>query len=150
LFIIAFSSVCLVLMYWLFFHTRLGLHIRAVTQNRDMSACLGVRTDRIDACTFALGSGLAGVAGCILSLMGSVGPTTGQHYIVDAFLVVVLGGVGKLAGAVAGSFAIGECNTLLESFSTATMGKAIVFALVILFLQRKPAGLFPPRARSLD
>ncbi|HYM09646.1 MAG TPA: urea ABC transporter permease subunit UrtB [Bryobacterales bacterium] len=150
LFIIAFTAVCIVLMYALLFRTALGLKIRSVTQNRDMSACLGIATRRVDACTFALGSGIAGLAGCILSLMGSVGPTTGQNYIVDAFMVVVLGGVGKLAGAIAGSFVIGESNVLFESFSTATMGKVIVFTLVILFLQWKPSGVFPSKVRSLD
>jgi urea transport system permease protein len=150
LFIIGFTTLCVLLMNALLFRTSLGLKIRAVTQNRDMSACLGVPTRRIDACTFALGSGLAGFAGCVLSLMGSVGPTTGQNYIVDAFMVVVLGGVGKLAGAIAGSFVIGEFNVLFESFSTATMGKVLVFALVILFLQWKPSGVFPSRVRSVD
>ena len=150
LFIIGFTALSITLVYMLLFRTSLGLKIRAVTQNRAMSAALGIRTRKVDAYTFALGSGLAGLAGCILSLMGSVGPTTGQNYIVDAFMVVVLGGVGKLAGAIAGSFAIGEFNTLLESFSTATMGKVLVFALVILFLQWKPSGMFPPKVRSLD
>ncbi len=150
LFIIFFTAAAVALIYLLLFRTNVGLKIRAVTQNRDMSACLGVPTAKVDAYTFALGSGLAGVAGCILSLMGSVGPTTGQNYIVDAFMVVVLGGVGKLAGAIAGGLGIGECNTLFESFSTATMGKVIVFTLVILFLQWKPSGLFPSRNRSLD
>lgn len=150
LFIIGFTAICVLLMYALLFRTSLGLRIRAVMQNRDMSACLGVPTRKVDAYTFALGSGLAGFAGCILSLMGSVGPTTGQNYIVDAFMVVVLGGVGKLAGAIAGSFVIGEFNVLLESFSTATMGKVFVFTLVILFLQWKPSGVFPSKVRSLD
>jgi urea transport system permease protein len=150
LFILAFTTVCVALMYALLFRTPLGLKIRAVMQNRDMSACLGVPTARVDAYTFALGSGLAGLAGCVLSLMGSVGPTTGQNYIVDAFLVVILGGVGKLAGAIVGSFAIGEFNVMFESFSTATMGKVIVFTLVILFLQWKPSGVFPSKVRSYD
>lgn len=150
LFIIAFTAVCVLSMYALLFRTGLGLKIRAVMQNREMSACLGIPTKRVDAYTFALGSGLAGLAGCTLSLMGSVGPTTGQNYIVDAFMVVVLGGVGKLAGAIAGSFVIGESNVLFESFSTVTMGKVIVFTLVILFLQWKPSGVFPSKVRSLD
>ncbi len=150
LFILFFTAAAIGLIYLLLFRTSVGLKIRAVTQNRDMSACLGVPTAKVDGYTFALGSGLAGVAGCILSLMGSVGPTTGQNYIVDAFLVVVLGGVGKLAGAIAGSLGIGESNTLFESFSSATMGKVIVFTLVILFLQWKPSGLFPSKSRSLD
>lgn len=150
LFIIFVTIVCVTGLYGLLFRTNLGLRIRAVTQNRNMSACLGISTDRIDACTFAIGSGLAGIAGCVISLLGSVGPTTGQNYIVDAFMVVVLGGVGKLAGVIAGSLGIGEFNTLFESFSTATMGKVFIFALVIIFLQIKPRGLFPTHSRSLD
>lgn len=150
LFIIFITIFCVVGLYGLLFRTNLGLRIRAVTQNRNMSACLGISTDRIDASTFAIGSGLAGIAGCVISLLGSVGPTTGQNYIVDAFMVVVLGGVGKLAGVIAGSLGIGEFNTLFESFSTATMGKVFIFALVIIFLQIKPRGLFPTHSRSLD
>ncbi len=150
IFILFITAVCVAAMYYLLFRTKLGLKMRAVMQNREMSACLGIHTGRVDMYTFALGSGIAGLAGCILSLMGSVGPTTGQNYIVDAFMVVVLGGVGKLAGAIAGSFGIGEANTLFESFSTATMGRVIVFTLVILFLQWKPSGFFPSRSRSLD
>ncbi len=150
LFIIVVAVACSAGLYLLLYRTHLGLRIRAVTQNRKMSACLGISTDRIDAYTFAIGSGLAGVAGCVISLLGSVGPTTGQNYIVDAFMVVVLGGVGKLAGVIAGSLGIGEFNTLFESFSTATMGKVLIFALVIIFLQIKPRGLFPTSSRSLD
>lgn len=150
LFIILITIFCVFGLYGLLFRTNLGLRIRAVTQNRNMSACLGISTDRIDASTFAIGSGLAGIAGCVISLLGSVGPTTGQNYIVDAFMVVVLGGVGKLAGVIAGSLGIGEFNTLFESLSTATMGKVFIFALVIVFLQIKPRGLFPTHSRSLD
>ncbi len=150
LFILGLTAFCVLLTYLLLYRTSLGLKIRAVTQNRSMSACLGVSTSSVDAWTFALGSGLAGLAGCVLSLMGSVGPTSGQNYIVDAFMVVVLGGVGKLAGAIAGSVVIGECNALFESFSTATMGKVLVLALVILFLQWKPSGLSPAKTRSYD
>ena len=150
LFIIVITVVCVAGVYWLLFRTRFGLRVRAVTQNRGMSACLGIATGKVDAYTFALGSGLAGVAGCVISLMGSVGPTTGQNYIVDAFMVVVLGGVGKLAGVIAGSLGIGELNTMFESFSTATMGKVLIFAVVIVFLQFRPSGFFPTRSRSLD
>lgn len=150
IFIIVTTVVCIAGVYLLLFRSTLGLRIRAVMQNRGMSACLGISTGKIDAYTFAIGSGLAGIAGCVLSLMGSVGPTTGQNYIVDAFMVVVLGGVGKLAGAIAGSLGIGEFNTLFESFSTATMGKVFIFALVIVFLQFKPSGFFPTRSRALD
>lgn len=150
LFILALTACCIALTYLLLYRTTLGLKIRAVTQNRAMSACMGVSTSSVDAWTFALGSGLAGLAGCALSLMGSVGPTSGLNYIVDAFMVVVLGGVGKLAGAIFGSVVIGECNALFESFSTATMGKVLVLAMVILFLQWKPSGLSPAKTRSYD
>ncbi|MFN7994957.1 MAG: urea ABC transporter permease subunit UrtB [Bryobacteraceae bacterium] len=150
IFIIVTTVVAITAVYLLLFRSTLGLRIRAVMQNRGMSACLGIPTEKIDAYTFAIGSGLAGLAGCVISLMGSVGPTTGQNYIVDAFMVVVLGGVGKLAGAIAGSLGIGEFNTLFESFSTATMGKVFIFALVIVFLQFKPKGFFPTRSRALD
>ena len=119
-------------------------------QNRAMASCLGVRTDLVNMMTFAFGSGLAGMAGTCLAQIGNVGPSLGQNYIVDCFMVVVLGGVGKLAGAIAGSFAIGEANVLFESFSTATMGKVLVFTLVILFLQWKPSGVFPSKVRSVD
>jgi urea transport system permease protein len=106
-----------------------------------------VNTPRVDALTFALGSGLAGVAGCALSLIGPVGPSLGTYYIVDAFLVVVLGGVGQIIGTVAAAFAIGGVNTFIEYGTTASLAKVIVFALVIAFLQWRPSGLIKARAR---
>jgi len=124
--------------------------MRAVMQNREMSACLGIRTRKVDAYTFALGSGLAGIAGCAVSLLGSIGPSTGQNYIIDAFMVVVLGGTGRLAGTIAGALAMGILNPVFELISTSSMGKVILFILVILFLQGKPHGPFSLRTRALD
>ena len=150
LFIIGLVIMCIIGMYFFFYRSSSGRRIQAVMQNRDMSACLGIPTRKVDAYTFALGSGLAGVAGCTLTLLGSVGPSIGTYYIVDAFMVVVLGGVGKLIGTVAGAMSIGILNTALEFTTTASIGKVLVFAMVIAFLQWKPAGLFSIRTRALD
>lgn len=147
LFIIALVMACMVAIALYLNRSASGRRIRAVMQNREMAAALGVATRRVDALTFALGSGLAGVAGCALTLIGSIGPSLGTAYIVDAFLVVVLGGVGRLPGTVAAALLIGVCNILFEFGSTATVGKVLVFALVIAFLQWKPAGLVALRAR---
>ncbi len=148
LYIIGFT-VCVVLaIYWLFYRTRFGLKIRAVMQNREMADCLGISTQRVNALTFALGSGLAGVAGCNMSLLGSVGPTTGQNYIVDCFMVVVLGGVGKIVGTIAGAFGLGETNAILEFFTTANIGKALTFILVIIFLRFRPTGFSASKGRE--
>ena len=124
-----------------------GRRIRAVMQNRQMAASLGVRTPMVDTMTFALSSGLAGVAGCALTLIGPIGPSIGTYYIVDAFMVVVLGGVGMLAGAVAAAFSIGGMNTFMEWGTTASLAKVLVFLAVIAFLQVRPAGLVARRAR---
>ena len=167
LFIIGLTAICLLAVYLFLNQSNWGLRIRAVTQNREMSACLGIPTAKVDALTFALGSGLAGVAGCAVSLLGSVGPNTGQNYIVDTFMVVVVGGVGNLLGSVIAAFGIGTLNYLIGSgvfafifsesdafkplvdillfFATSSMAKVMVFALIISFLQIKPAGLFPPK-----
>lgn len=145
------------------------MRIRAVTQNRSMSACLGIPTQKVDALTFALGSGLAGVAGCAISFLGSVGPNTGQNYIVDTFMVVVVGGVGKLVGTIVAALAIGTVNYLIGSgtlallltpvkpladfftfFATTSMAKVMVFALIIAFLQVRPGGIFPQKGRTVD
>ncbi|MGN0942044.1 MAG: urea ABC transporter permease subunit UrtB [Selenomonadaceae bacterium] len=150
LFIIALVGVTLFFVWALFYRTRYGRRMRACIQNREMAQCLGIRSDRIDSTTFALGSGLAGIAGCALTLLGSIGPSLGQNYIVDTFMVVVLGGVGKIIGAVAGAFIIGLSSTGLEFLTTASIAKAAVLFLVILFLQKKPQGLFVIRSRSLD
>ncbi len=150
LFILALSVLSLGGIYIYFYRTSYGRRIRAVMQNRQMSACLGIPTAKIDAYTFALGSGLAGVAGYAVSLLGSIGPSTGQNYIIDAFMVVVLGGVGKLAGTVAGALFIGVLSPAFELFTTSSMGKVIVFTLIIIFLQWKPQGLFVLKTRKLD
>lgn len=172
LFIIALTIVCLIGVYWFLNGTAWGLRIRSVTQNRKMSACLGIPTDKVDALTFALGSGLAGIAGCAVTLLGSVGPNLGGNYIVDAFMVVVVGGVGKLAGSIVAAMVIGTVTYLLGSgtiallltpftalqpitdfftfFATTSMAKVMVFALIIAFLQWKPAGMFPQKGRSVE
>ncbi len=168
LFIMILTIGCVVGVYWFLNCTKWGLRIRAVTQNRNMSACLGIPTRKVDAITFAIGSGLAGVAGCGLSLLGSVGPNTGQNYIVNTFMVVVVGGVGKLIGTVVGAMAIGIADYVIGTgilgnltnnpalkevfafFATTSMAKVMVFALIILFLQFRPAGLFPQKGRTVD
>ena len=169
LFIVALTIFCVVGIYLFLQRSPWGLRIRAVTQNRSMSACLGIPTQKVDALTFALGSGLAGVAGCALSLLGSVGPNTGQNYIVDTFMVVVVGGVGKLVGSIVAAMAIGTLTYLIGSdafhplvasipklsafftfFSSTSMAKVMVFALIVVFLQVRPAGLFPQKGRTVD
>ncbi|MDJ0595417.1 MAG: branched-chain amino acid ABC transporter permease [Pleurocapsa sp. MO_226.B13] len=172
LFIIALTILCLIGVYWFLQRSTWGLKIRAVTQNRTMSACLGIPTDKVDALTFALGSGLAGIAGCAVSLLGSVGPNTGQNYIVDTFMVVVVGGVGNLLGTVVAAIGIGIINYLIGAgtlalfltsinasqalidfflfFATSSMAKVMVFALIITFLQIRPAGLFPQKGRTAE
>ncbi len=172
LFIIVLTILCLIGVYWFLNGTAWGLRMRSVTQNRKMSACLGIPTDRVDALTFALGSGLAGIAGCAVTLLGSVGPNLGGNYIVDAFMVVVVGGVGKLVGSIVAALVIGIITYLLGSgtlalilppaealqplvdfftfFATTSMAKVMVFALIIAFLQWKPAGMFPQKGRSVE
>jgi urea transport system permease protein len=127
--------------------TRLGLQVRAVTQNRAMASCLGVPTRRVDALVFGLGSGIAGLGGVALSQLGNVGPEMGQSYIIDAFMVVVLGGVGRLAGAVAAALGLGVINKLIEPAAGAVLGKIVVLVFIILFIQRRPQGLFAQRGR---
>ncbi|MDQ0202712.1 urea ABC transporter permease subunit UrtB [Pectinatus haikarae] len=150
LFIMLLVIACMTAIYFLMYRSNCGRKIRAVMQNRAMAASLGINTREIDACTFAFGSGLAGIAGCALTLLGSIGPTLGTNYIVDTFMVVVLGGVGSLWGTIAGGFLIGTGNTTLEFLTNATLGKVLVFTLVILFLQWRPKGLFTINSRSLD
>jgi urea transport system permease protein len=127
--------------------TRFGLQVRAVTQNRAMAACLGIRTKRVDALMFGLGSGIAGLGGVALSQLGNVGPELGQSYIIDSFMVVVLGGVGRLAGAVAAALGLGIINKLIEPAAGAVLGKIVVLVFIILFIQRRPQGLFALRGR---
>lgn len=150
LFIIGFTIVMIVLTYLMLYKSRLGLRIRSVTQNRNMSSCLGIETRKVDTMTFFLGSGLAGIAGCAMTLIGNVVPDMGQTYIVDSFLVVVTGGVGKLAGTIVSGFVIGFLSKILESFFEAVYGKVLILALIIAFLQFKPKGLFPDKGRIGD
>lgn len=147
LFIIALAALVLAAVAYYISRTAAGRRMRAAMQNRTMAGALGVNTERVDAVTFALGSGLAGVAGCALSLIGPIGPSLGTYYIVDAFMVVILGGVGQLAGTVAAAFTIGGLNTFIEWGTTASLAKVIVFALVIAFLQWRPSGMVRARAR---
>src|SRR3954467_7007393 len=133
---------------WALLHrTRLGLLVRAVTQNRAMAACLGVPTARVDMWIFGLGCGIAGLGGVALSQLGNVGPELGQTYIIDSFMVVVLGGVGRLAGCVAAALGLGIINKLLEPFAGAVLGKIAVLLLIIIFIQRRPQGLFAIKGR---
>lgn len=147
LFIIGLVIVCISAIYIYLYRTTSGRRIRAVMQGREMASCLGVASRRVDALTFALGAALAGVAGSALTLLGQIGPSLGTGYIVDAFMVVVLGGVGSLTGTVMAAFAIGVFNAVFEMSTTATIAKVLVFALVILFLQWRPSGLVAVRSR---
>jgi urea transport system permease protein len=150
-FVIAFA-VLIIAGTWLVLNkTSLGLLIRAVMQNRGMAACMGVRTERVNMMTFAFGSGLAGLAGAFLSQIGNVGPSLGQSYIVDAFMTVVVGGVGAIAGTVLSAIGIGVADqTLQQVLGNPVLGKILVLGAIILFLQWRPAGLFVTRSRSLE
>ena len=150
LFILAIAITCLVGVYLWMYKTRQGRNIRAVMQNRNMAASLGVNTKLIDAGTFAIGSGLAGIAGCALSWIGAIGPTLGTNYIVDTFMTVVVGGVGSIIGTIIGSSFIGIGGTAFEFLTDASMGKVIVFICVIIVLQFKPKGIFTVNTRALD
>lgn len=150
IFIIILSIVCVLGIYLLLFRSHLGVRVRAVTQNRSMSACLGIPTRKVDSYTFAFASGLAGVAGWALTMVGNVDPGLGQNYIVDAFMVVVTGGVGKLAGTIWASLGIGGLNKFIEPVSGAVYGKVFILVGVILFLQWRPQGLFAAKGRNAD
>jgi urea transport system permease protein len=130
--------------------TSFGLHMRAVMQNREMASAMGISTGRIDAMTFGLGSGIAGMAGVALSQIGNVSPNLGQLYVIDSFLVVVFGGVGNLAGTLVGALTLGVLNKFLEPIAGAVLGKVVVLVAIILFIQRRPRGLFALRGRSAD
>ena len=148
--IIAFALFVVALTWLLLNKTRLGLNVRAVTQNRNMAACCGVPTGRVDMLAFGLGSGIAGLGGVALSQIGNVGPDLGQGYIIDSFLVVVLGGVGQLAGSVMAAFGLGIANKILEPQIGAVLGKILILALIILFIQKRPQGLFALKGRVID
>jgi urea transport system permease protein len=145
--VIGFVIVVAAGVWFLLQKTRLGLYVRAVTQNRGMAACMGISTKRIDMWMFGLGSGIAGLGGVALSQLGNVGPELGQSYIIDSFMVVVLGGVGRLAGAVAAALGLGVVNKILEPMAGAVLGKIAVLLFIILFIQRRPQGLFALKGR---
>jgi urea transport system permease protein len=148
--IVGFGALVVGFVWLILSRTRLGLDVRAVTQNRGMAACMGISTARVDMWTFGIGSGVAGLGGVALSQIGNVGPELGQNYIVDSFMVVVLGGVGKLAGTVIGAFGLGIINKLLEPVSGAVLGKILVLGLIILFIQKRPQGIFALKGRAVE
>jgi len=145
---IVFSMLVVGFVWVLLQKTRLGLYVRAVTQNREMAGNVGIATRRIDMWTFALGSGVAGLGGVALSQLGNVGPELGQSYIVDSFMVVVLGGVGNVAGTVAGAIGLGVANKFLEPVTGAVLGKIMLLVILILFIQWRPQGMFAPKGRA--
>ncbi len=148
--IIGFAVLVLAGIALLIARTRLGLFVRGVTQNRRMASCVGVNTAKVDTYAFALGSGLAGLAGCALSQVGNVGPDLGQGYIVDSFMVVVLGGVGQLAGTVYAALGLGVLNKLLEGWAGAVLAKIMVLVFIVVFIQKRPQGLFAMKGRSAE
>jgi urea transport system permease protein len=148
--IIGFAAAVVTLIALLLTRTRLGLFVRGVTQNRAMASALGVPTGRVDTYAFGLGSGIAGLAGCALSQIGNVGPDLGQSYIVDSFMVVVLGGVGQLAGTVYAAMGLGIANKFLEAWSGAVLAKIAMLVFIIVFIQKRPQGLFALKGRMAD
>jgi len=148
--ILVFCFVVLGVLALLLKRTSFGLHMRAVTQNRDMAAAMGIATARVDALTFGLGSGIAGMAGVALSQIGNVSPNLGTTYIVDSFLVVVFGGVGSLFGTLVGAMSLGIVNKLLEPVAGAVLGKVVILIAIILFIQRRPRGLFALKGRAVE
>ena len=150
LYIIVFCFIVLAVLALILNRTSFGLHMRAVTQNRPMASVMGIRTARVDALTFGLGSGIAGMAGVALSQVGNVSPNLGTIYIVDSFLVVVFGGVGNLMGTLVGALSLGIVNKLLEPVAGAILGKIVVLAAIIVFIQRRPRGLFALKGRTAE
>ncbi|MSQ60611.1 MAG: urea ABC transporter permease subunit UrtB [Betaproteobacteria bacterium] len=148
--IIAFALAVLAAMWFVLVKTRLGLFIRGVTQNRGMAACVGVNTRRVDVLAFGLGSGIAGLAGCALSQIGNVGPDLGQSYIIDSFMVVVLGGVGQLAGTVYAALGLGVASKFLEPYIGAVPTKIMILVMIIAFIQKRPRGLFALKGRAVE
>ena len=150
LWIIVFAAIIFALLLAALRFTTLGLHMRAVTQNRRMSSAMAIATGRIDALTFALGSGIAGLAGVALSQIDNVSPNLGQGYIIDSFLVVVFGGVGNLWGTLVGALSLGVANKFLEPYAGAVLGKILLLVIVILFIQKRPRGLFALKGRAVE
>jgi urea transport system permease protein len=150
LWIIVFTLLIFVGLLGMLRFTRLGLEMRAVTQNRAMASSMGIRTGRIDALTFGLGSGIAGLAGVALSQIDNVSPNLGQGYIIDSFMVVVFGGVGNLWGTLVGAFTLGIANKFLEPYAGAVLAKIAILVLIILFIQKRPRGLFALKGRAVE
>jgi urea transport system permease protein len=150
LYVILFSLIVFTLLLLIMKRTVLGLYVRAVSQNRDMAKAMGIRSEWVDAMTFGLGSGVAGLAGVALSQLTNVGPNLGQAYIIDSFMVVVFGGVGNLWGTLVGGLSLGVANKFLEPATGAVLAKIIVLVALILFIQKRPSGLFPQKGRSVE
>jgi len=150
LYILIFSLMVFVVLLIILKKTSLGLQVRAVSQNRNMAKAMGIRTDWVDAMTFGLGSGIAGIAGVALSQLTNVGPNLGQAYIIDSFMVVVFGGVGNLFGTLVGAFTLGVSNKFLEPVTGAVLAKIITLVFIIVFIQFRPKGLFPQKGRAAE
>ena len=150
LWIILFALAVFLALIAVLKRTRLGLEMRAVTQNRQMAAAVGIRTPLVDALTFGLGSGIAGLAGVALSQIDNVSPNLGRGYIIDSFMVVVFGGVGNLWGTLVGAMTLGVANKLLEPYAGAVLGKIILLLAIILFIQKRPRGLFALKGRAVE
>lgn len=150
LYILAFALIVFFLLQMILKKTNLGLNVRAVSQNRDMARAMGVRSARVDALTFGLGSGIAGIAGVALSQLTNVGPNLGQAYIIDSFMVVVFGGVGNLLGTLVAAFSLGIANKFLEPVTGAVLASILVLVFIILFIQKRPKGLFPQKGRAAE
>jgi urea transport system permease protein len=150
LYIVVFTLIVFAVLQLILKRTSLGLTVRAVSQNRSMAKAMGIRTEWVDAATFGLGSGIAGVAGVALSQLTNVGPNLGQSYIIDSFMVVVFGGVGNLWGTLIGGIGLGVTNKLLEPWAGAVMAKILVLVFIILFIQRRKQGLFPQKGRAAE
>jgi urea transport system permease protein len=148
--IIGFALIVVLITWFVIQRTRFGLYIRAVTQNRRMAACVGIRTWQIDCYAFAFGAGIAGLGGCALSQVSNVGPDLGQSYIIDSFMAVVLGGVGQLIGTIVGALGLGILSKLIEPFWGAVLAKIAILVLIILFIQKRPQGLFALKGRSVE
>jgi urea transport system permease protein len=148
--IVGFSLAVLLITWLVLTRTQLGLFIRGTTQNRTMAGCVGIATRKVDSMAFGLGTGVAGLGGVALSQIGNVGPDLGQAYIIDSFMVVVLGGVGQLAGAVVGAFGLGVASKFAEPFLGAVLAKIAILVLIILFIQKRPSGLFALKGRSAE
>ena len=148
--ILVFAALVVLAVALILTRTRLGLFVRAVTQNRQMASCVGVATPRVDTMAFGLGAGIAGLAGCALSQVGNVGPDLGQSYIIDSFMVVVLGGVGQLAGTIYAALGLGILNKFLEGLAGAVLAKIAILVVIIFFIQKRPQGLFAVRGRFVE